>query len=196
MHEKALQQLGLSATDFDGEPPSAGDLVTSIASSGRLYRKTLQHLVLTDLRRYFAHPGLQYADDIRPFFPYAGRRKKWSHFRDSLSFTVPGLRVGRLATGLMVVYLLGYGYTMLSLLFNHADFLVHANLSGLSFSGLLLSGALLPVAGLYLVGKTALPATHVDGLVDLIIRENMRDLLADHGESLKERIRDELKETT
>jgi hypothetical protein len=193
MNEETLEKIGLTKSDFDEELKSESDLISSVSTSGRLYRKAIQYIILKELRIYLDNPHLNYSDDISQYFKYKGRKKRWTKFRDWMGLKTPELRVENFAIFLMVAYLLGYGYYVLKFLFNNTDFLTHVSMSGLSLSGLFLLGALAPLVVIFHMGKTELPAKSVDGLVDKIIQENMHDLLTDDRENLKEIIRKEIK---
>jgi len=192
MNEKGLKKIGLTKSDFDLELESESFLISSVTTSGRLYRKAIQHIVLKELRIYLDNPELNYSDDISKYFKYRGRKKSWSNFRDCMEFKTPELRVENFAIFLMATYLLGYGYYVLKSLLSNSDFFVHVSLSGLSLSGLFFLGALVPLVIIFHLGKTELPAKSVEGLVDKIIQENMHDLLTDDKEKLKRIIRNEI----
>ena len=192
MNEEVLTKIGLTKSDFDEALKSESDLISSVTTSGRLYRKAIQHIILKKLRIYLDNPHLNYSDDISKHFKYRGRKKSWSTFRHWMEFKTPELRVETFAIFLMVTYLIGYTYYVLKFLLNNADFFVHVSLSGLSLSGLFFLGALAPLVIIFHLGKTELPAKDVEGLVDKIIQENMHDLLTDDRENLKRIIRDEI----
>ena len=192
MSEEIFRKLGLETIDFEEELKSESDLIESVTTSGRLYRKAVQHLVLKDLRIYFDKPQLTYTDDFAQHFKYWGRKKRWAEFKDSMDFKVPKLRTENIATVLMATYLVFYGYSTLKLLSNYSDFFVHVALSGLAVDGLIFLGALIPFLAIFSLGQTELPAKNVDGLVDKIIQENMYDLLTDNKESLKRILRKEI----
>lgn len=193
MNEETLKKIGLTKSDFDEQLRSESDLISSVSTSGRLYRKAIQYIILKELRIYLDNPHLNYSDDISQYFKYKGRKKTWAKFRNWMEFKTPELRVENFAIFLMVTYLLGYGYYVVKLVFDNTDFLTHVSMSGLSLSGLFLLGALAPLVVIFHLGKTELPAKNVDGLVDKIIQENMHDLLTDDRENLKEIIRKEIK---
>jgi hypothetical protein len=192
MNEETLKKIGLKNSDFGDEVKSENDLIESVATSGRLYRKAIQHLVLKDLRIYFDNPQLNYSDDITGHFKYWGRKKSWTDFRDTINFKTPKLRTENFAIFLMIVYLMAYGYYVLELMSKFADFFVHAALSGLALDGLIFLGAIGPFITIFYLGQTELPAKSVDGLVDKIIQENMVDLLTDNKENLKQILKKEL----
>ncbi len=193
MNEEALKKIGLVKSDFDEELKPEIDLISSVSTSGRLYRKAIQYIILKRLRIYFDNPSLNYSDDISQYFKYKGRKKAWAKFRDWMEFKIPELRVENFAIFLMVAYLLGYGYYVLKLLFGNTSFLAHVSLTSLSLSGMFMLGALAPIVVIFHLGKTELPAKSADGLVDKIIQENMHDLLTDDRKNLKEIIRKEIK---
>jgi hypothetical protein len=193
MKEEGLKKIGLTKSDFQEELESENDLISSVTTSGRLYRKAIQHIILRQLRIYLDNPQLNYSDDISKYFKYRGRKKSWSNFRDWMEFKTPELLVENFAIFLMVTYLLGYGYYAFKLLLNNSNFLIHVSLSGLSLSGLVFLGALAPLVIIFHLGKTELPAKNVEGLVDKIIQENMHDLLTDNSENLKQIIRNEIR---
>lgn len=192
INEEALTKIGLTKSDFDEELNSESDLIYSVTSSGRLYRKAIQHIILKELRIYLDNPYLNYSDDISKYFKYKGRKKSWSKFRACMEFKTPELRLENFAIFLMVTYLFVYGYYGLKFLLNNTDFFAHVSLSGLSLSGMFFLGALAPLIIIFHLGKTELPAKDVDGLVDKIIQENMHDLLTDNKENLRQIIRNEI----
>lgn len=185
MSEEIFRKLGLETSDFEETPKSESDLIESVSTSGRLYRKVVQHLILRDLRNYFNKPQLTYTDDFAQYFKYWGRKKRWSEFKNSMEFKVPKLRTENIAIVLMTAYLVFYGYSTLKLLSKYSDFVVQAALSGLAVDTLIFLGALIPFLVIFSLGQTELPAKNVDGLVDGIVQENMYDLLADNKEGLK-----------
>jgi hypothetical protein len=185
MSEEIFRKLGLETTDFEEKPKSESDLIESVTTSGRLYRKAVQHLILKDLRIYFDKPQLTYTDDFAQHFKYWGRKRRWAEFKDSMEFKVPKLRTENIAIVLMATYLVFYGYSTLKLLSKYSDFFVHV-------AGLIFLGALIPFLAIFSLGQTELPAKNVDGLVDKIIQENMYDLLADNKEGLKRILRKEI----
>lgn len=192
INEEALTKIGLTKSDFDEELNSESDLISSVTTSGRLYRKAIQHIILKELRIYLDNPYLNYSDDISKYFKYKGRKKSWSKFRDWMEFKTPELRVANFAIFFMVTYLFVYGYYGLKFLLNNTDFFLHLSLSGLSLSGIFFLGALTPLIVIFHLGKTELPAESVDELVDKIIQENMHDILTDNKENLRQIIRNEI----
>ena len=192
MNEEALKQIGLTTSDFDHELKSESDVISAVTTSGRLYRKAIQYLILKELRIYLNNPHLDPSDDVCKYFKYRGRKESWTKFRDWMKFKTPELRVGSFAILLMVTYLLGYGYYALEFILNNINLFVHVSLSGLSLSGLFLFGALAPFIVIFHLGRTELPAKSVEGLVDKIIQENIRDLLTDNREKLEKIIWNEI----
>jgi hypothetical protein len=92
IEEEALKKIGLSKSDFDQELKSENDIVSYVSTSGRLYRKAIQYIVLKELRIYLDNPSLGYSDDISQYFKYKGRKKSWTKFKDWMEFKTPELR--------------------------------------------------------------------------------------------------------
>jgi len=186
MNEETLKKIGLKQSDFDEELKPESELIASVTTSGRLYRKAIQYIILKDLRIYFNDPELNDPGDISKHFKYWKRKKSWADFRNRMVFKTPELRVENFAILLMVTYLLVYGYYVFKLVSKNIDFLMHVSLSGMSIAGLIFAGVVVPLIIIFHLGKTELPAKTVEGLVDKIIQESMHDLLTEDRKNSKQ----------
>ncbi len=192
MKEELIKKIGLTLTDFDEEIKSEGHLIELITSSGLLYRKAIQYLILRDLRAYFNNPQLNYSDGIIQYFKFFGRGKKWKEFSNYIQFKVPPLKTSNIAKLLMSIFLVVYGYFILKVASLSTDLFVHAVISGLSIGGIVSLGALIPLALIYAYGQTKLPVKNIEDLVDKIIQQNIGDLLSDDKAKLKQILRNEI----
>lgn len=192
MNNQRLSKLGLTIDDFDHVPSSNLELIELITTSGRLYRKSLEFIILKDLRLSLSNSQLNYNDILKPYFPYWERRKKWKSFREAMNFKTPNLQATKLTIVVMIAFTLVYSSLILKLMFNNADFFMHASLSGISLNGILFLGLATSLMGIYYIGRTDLPAKDVDGLIDKIIKKNIFDLFDSDKAQLKNLIENQL----
>ena len=192
MNNEKLSKLGLTIDDLEKQPGSNLELIESITTSGRLYRKSLQFIILKNLRTSLNNSQLNYDDNLRPYFPYWGRRQKWKDFRGTMNFKTPDLRATKLTIGIMIAFTLIYISLIIKLKWDNVDFFIHASLSGIPLDGVFFFGLVIPLIGIHYIGKTDLPAKDIDGLVDKIIRKNIFDLFDSDKTKLKNVIENEL----
>ncbi|NOS91206.1 MAG: hypothetical protein HOP30_04750 [Cyclobacteriaceae bacterium] len=194
MSDEILFNIGLKSSDFEAPVGSRKELIETILGSARLFRKVLQHFVFKELKTYFKNPELDFSEKTDKYFPYWGRKKDWLRFKNSIELNVPSLRTESAAKVSMIIYTVFYGW-VIHLLLKFADFFVHMSLSGFGLGGLLIIGFLFPIAGIFALGQTHLPAKNIEELVDKIIQENMFDYLTDDKAKFKERLEAELSES-
>jgi hypothetical protein len=68
MGDEILLNIGLKSSDFEEPVHSKKELIEAILSSGRLFRKVLQHFVFNELKTYFKNPVLEAIKDTAVFY--------------------------------------------------------------------------------------------------------------------------------
>ena len=109
--ERQLSKLGLSIADIDGQVSSDQDIISEITGSGRLYRKSLGHILLNWIKEYLGDPSIKPSDLLVSFFHSKNRRSDWNAFREYLMLKIPGLKLTRMAR---VIFFRSFLYLLIS----------------------------------------------------------------------------------
>ncbi|MBI3221186.1 MAG: hypothetical protein HYZ44_16880 [Bacteroidetes bacterium] len=190
MSDEILLKIGLKRSDFEPTVASKKELIETILSSARLFRKVFQHFVFKELKAYFKNPELDFSEQTDKYFPYWGRKKDWLTFRNSMELKVPNLRTSTIAKVSMIIYTICYGYWIIHLLLMYPALSIDMTLNGIGVVGLFI----IPFAGIFAFGQTRLPAKNIEELIDKVIQENMFDYITDDKTKFKERLEAELSE--
>lgn len=189
-----FKTIGLTESDVDEKIESVAEIVHCVSSSNRLFRKTIKHLILRDIRLYFENETITPDDELKKFFPGKGIRTEWTRFSYSLDLKVPGLRLTKFAIVLLIIFALSTVTFMLWLIFAQTALFIHALVTKIPLIPMILMIACMLLALIAWLGHTALPAKTIEELTDKIISENLSDLLTDDRKKYKEMILNELTE--
>jgi len=184
--------IGLNDSDLDDRIDSVDEIVHHVSSSNRLFRKTIKHLILRDIKHYFANEIIELNDELKVFFPRNGRRLEWIKFSYYLDFKVPALKMTKFSVVLLTIFALSIVTLILWLVFVQTDLLIHSTLSNVPLISVILMASILPLGLIVWLGQTALPAKTVGDLADEIISKNLSELLAEDKKRYKEIILKEL----
>ncbi len=190
--DEEIIKLGLKSDDFNETVNSKLELIESVLTSGRLFRKSIQYIILKELRICFRNSKLDYSDSLEVYFNQRGRKKQWKRFRDSMELKTPNLEVTKLAVAFMGLYVILFVFFIVKSALDDFSRFIWL-LGNIPFDILILSGIGVPLAIIYGLGRTDLPARTIDGLIDKIVQENIYDLLTSDKRKLREILERELR---
>jgi len=191
MKDQVANKLGLQIDDFEENINSKDELMDSILSSARLYRKAVAHIVFNGFKAYFKNPDLKLSDSLKEYFNYFERESLWINFRDSFEFNIPVLKRSKWATPLIFIYLVVYIYYSLKILSLNSLPIIDRTLM-LGISSIFAAGLLFPIGLILYYGERELPAKNFEELIEQIMQEYIYDLVTDDKKRLRELLAKEL----
>src|SRR5688572_29209838 len=100
-----LNSIGLTDSDIDVDEKieSIDEIVRYVSSSNRLFRKTIKHLIVRDIKLYFDNNSIGLDDGLKGFFPRRGRKTEWIKFSYYLDLKVPELKLTKFSIFLLII---------------------------------------------------------------------------------------------
>jgi hypothetical protein len=189
-----LNSIGLTDSDIDVDEKieSIDKLVLYVSSSNRLFRKTIKHLILRDIKLYFDNDSIGLNDDLKGLFPRKGRKTEWIKFSYYFDLKVPELKLTKFSIILITILAISVVTLILWLVFGQTELLIHSIATKVPLIPIVLMTAILQLGLIGMFGQTDLPAKTIGELADEIISKNLSDLLTDDKKKYKEIIAREL----
>ena len=189
---RKLALVGLNESDIEGEITSIDEIVNIVSSSHRLFRKSLEYIILRDIRLFFQNEKIELADKLEIYFPRKGRRAKWVEFSYYFDLTVPALKLTTFSIFLIILVVLATIAAILWIIFGETELYVHSVLSNVPLIPVIVMSVLVSLGLIATWGHDALPARTIEELVDKIISRNLSDLLTEDKILFKELVLREL----
>jgi hypothetical protein len=189
METSILTRLGPQENDIGKDVLTRDDLIKEIVSSGRLFRKVLEEIILNQIRAHLDDQTISRDHKFVSYFSKRHRTGVWKDFKEDMNLKVPGLKLTNIAIGLIFLYLSFYVYALAKIFFDNWDVIF---LSGLPVGSLIIFGATIPIIPFVEFGRRKLPAENFDELIDKIIKLNLGDLLADNKKLFYEILANEI----
>lgn len=195
----SLARLGLEAHDLSEPVESDEQLIQEVMSSGRLYHKAMNHVILDLLREHFKNKNLQKSDGILQFFPKKGRRSSWEKFQTTFELSVPDLGWTWAAIAFMIIcglvalyYILYFTISGLGSLSPLEAIILSPHLGDIAYIALVTLAIPLGIIAFVLQRKLPGRGTVAD-LAEAILDHNIRTFLSDDKIGLKIILEDQIK---